>query len=638
MAQLLGGSTVGNYLILSKGNHYNLEHHDNVNITSIADGEILTWDNTNSYWKNETLAEAGIQAAGAIGNATLTLATAGTGLSGSQTFTANATSGATFTVTSNATNANTASTIVARDASGNFSAGTITANLTGTASSATWADTVDVNTSDSATWYNMVWHSGDTLYSSTGVQYQGSTDSLRLADNSHFYLGTGNDLDIYHDGTHSYLNNSGGRLYLRTTISNNIIFSTNNVDRWEIYGSNGDLMPDVDSTYNIGSSTLRPAIIYADNFNAASKISVTATAPEVLIHNTAASGTYGMSSLILENNQSSTGGMILTNPDWGALGLDSAVVIYSNNGPVSFIDESDFSKTLTITESNTVQLNRLTTNGFVKTSGGDGTLSIDTNTYLTGNQTITLSGDVSGSGTTSITCTVADNSHSHLWANISDKPSTFAPSAHTLDSHSNVTITSIASGEILKWNGSAWINNTLAEAGIQPAGSYITASGVTYENLSANGDIGTGAAQVAQGNHTHSYLANLSEDTTPQLGGNLGMNGKGLILESQTIDAGVSTGNLVYYDGTDWNQTDADAESSASKMLGIYLGSNAVLIYGIWTTTGLTNGSIYYVSTAGGGITTTAPSATGDIVRVIGYAVSTTQLFFNPDGTFVEIA
>ena len=66
-----------------------------------------------------------------IGNGTLTLGVSGTGLSGSQTFTANQTGGATFTVTSNATNANTASTIVARDASGNFSAGTITAGLTG---------------------------------------------------------------------------------------------------------------------------------------------------------------------------------------------------------------------------------------------------------------------------------------------------------------------------------------------------------------------------------------------------------------------------------------------------------------------------------------------------------------------------
>jgi hypothetical protein len=63
----------------------------------------------------------------------------GTGLSGSQTFTANQAGNATFTVTSNATSANTASTIVARDGSGNFSAGTITATLSGNASSATTA-------------------------------------------------------------------------------------------------------------------------------------------------------------------------------------------------------------------------------------------------------------------------------------------------------------------------------------------------------------------------------------------------------------------------------------------------------------------------------------------------------------------
>lgn len=38
--------------------------------------------------------------------------------------------------------------------------------------------------------------------------------------------------------------------------------------------------------------------------------------------------------------------------------------------------------------------------------------------YLTGNQTITLTGDVSGSGTTSIAVTIADDSHNHVWGNI----------------------------------------------------------------------------------------------------------------------------------------------------------------------------------------------------------------------------
>ena len=39
--------------------------------------------------------------------------------------------------------------------------------------------------------------------------------------------------------------------------------------------------------------------------------------------------------------------------------------------------------------------------------------------------------------------------------------------------------------------------------GNHASAGYITSTGVTYENLSANGDIGTGATQVAQGDHTH---------------------------------------------------------------------------------------------------------------------------------------
>lgn len=45
--------------------------------------------------------------------------------------------------------------------------------------------------------------------------------------------------------------------------------------------------------------------------------------------------------------------------------------------------------------------------GFVKISGT--TISYDNSTYLTGNQTITLSGDVSGSGSTAITTTIGSN-------------------------------------------------------------------------------------------------------------------------------------------------------------------------------------------------------------------------------------
>lgn len=48
---------------------------------------------------------------------------------------------------------------------------------------------------------------------------------------------------------------------------------------------------------------------------------------------------------------------------------------------------------------------------------------------------------------------------------------------HTLDSLANVTITANSVGEILKWNGTAWINNTLPEANIAPAAELFAHTG-----------------------------------------------------------------------------------------------------------------------------------------------------------------
>lgn len=58
------------------------------------------------------------------------------------------------------------------------------------------------------------------------------------------------------------------------------------------------------------------------------------------------------------------------------------------------------------------------TSGLLKKTATD-TWTLDTSTYLTSNQTITLSGDATGSGTTAITVTVVDDSHSHTGATIS---------------------------------------------------------------------------------------------------------------------------------------------------------------------------------------------------------------------------
>ena len=50
----------------------------------------------------------------------------------------------------------------------------------------------------------------------------------------------------------------------------------------------------------------------------------------------------------------------------------------------------------------------------------------------------------------------------------------------------DVTITSIASGELLKWNGSGFVNNTLAEANIQPASTTVATVQAQDLNMGTN--------------------------------------------------------------------------------------------------------------------------------------------------------
>jgi len=69
-------------------------------------------------------------------------------------------------------------------------------------------------------------------------------------------------------------------------------------------------------------------------------------------------------------------------------------------------NQSSEATALVVNGSNVVGTRELGSNAFNSTS------------FLTGNQTITLSGDVSGSGTTSISVTVADDSHNHVISNV----------------------------------------------------------------------------------------------------------------------------------------------------------------------------------------------------------------------------
>lgn len=95
---------------------------------------------------------------------------------------------------------------------------------------------------------------------------------------------------------------------------------------------------------------------------------------------------------------------------------------------------------------------------------------------------------------------------------------------------------------------------------------------------------------------------------------------------NQTIDGSVTTGEVCELTSSGWNEADASAEATCDGLIGIYLGSNVVVTQGIYVTTGLTAGNLYWVSETEGAYTSTKPTTAGTIVKFVGQAISTTQL------------
>ena len=126
---------------------------------------------------------------------------------------------------------------------------------------------------------------------------------------------------------------------------------------------------------------------------------------------------------------------------------------------------------------------------------------------------------------------------------------------------------------------------------------------------------------------------------------------------SPGADDTLTSGQLYFLhtDGT-WNSTDADAVATgASQMLGVGLGGSARTV-GVLTRgfiripsteilnlpgSGACDGLPVYVSTTTGHFDFTAPSASSDFVRIVGYAIDDATdvlVFFDPDKSWVEIA
>ncbi len=123
-----------------------------------------------------------------------------------------------------------------------------------------------------------------------------------------------------------------------------------------------------------------------------------------------------------------------------------------------------------------------------KVAAGDHTHS----SYITGNETITLSGDVTGSGTTAITCTVGNDSHTH-------STSTLTGLGGAAEKDVGTTSSTVAAGDHTHSTGN---NGFVPAAG--SSGQFLAHDG-TFQTPAGNLDWTTdqGSTNIHAGNYTN---------------------------------------------------------------------------------------------------------------------------------------
>jgi hypothetical protein len=101
------------------------------------------------------------------------------------------------------------------------------------------------------------------------------------------------------------------------------------------------------------------------------------------------------------------------------VGSEAISVSYNDTTGDTTISHADTSSQASVNNSGATVIQDVTLDGYGHVTGlASKTLTAADVGAITGNQTITLSGDVSGSGTTSIVVTVADDSHNHVISNV----------------------------------------------------------------------------------------------------------------------------------------------------------------------------------------------------------------------------
>ena len=237
-------------------------------------------------------------------------------------------------------------------------------------------------------------------------------------------------------------------------------------------------------------------------------------------------------------------------------------------------------------------------------------------------------GDVGGLVATAVTQSAGDNT-----TNVAT--TAFVTSAvateNEISEMNDVTLSGIASGEVLKWNGSAWVNNTLAELGALPVANptftgtlTVGSAAMTEADLEMLDGITAGTAAASKA---------VVLDSSTNITG-IGTIGSGAITSSGVVtatgftigSAAITEAELEILDGATVTTTELnllDALDRGSILYGNSSGVTTVLGQGGCGTVLTSDGTDISWQAAGGGVV--SGSTDNAVLRADGTGGSTSQ-------------
>jgi len=186
-----------------------------------------------------------------------------------------------------------------------------------------------------------------------------------------------------------------------------------------------------------------------------------------------------------------------------------------------------------------------------------------------------------------------------------------------------------------------------SQDGVYDLGASASGNQYRWRDLYLTGNtIYLGSARIGSSGSTVN-LENVNVSNNLQLSGNISYATSSSNLGEVIKIGNTSTtaGSLYYYGSSGWALSNSNSPSTSTGLLGIAIGTNSgvagMLVRGYATlnySVG-TNGGKLYVSETTGQLTSTQPSTSTYVVRIVGYVLNsgTNYVYFCPDTNWIEL-